>query len=71
MGITEPGCSSPDGAHITFAALQSGPGVVTFDIIANGTIKKPFIFRPIAQRLEAFQWNHFLATVVELCTGGS
>jgi hypothetical protein len=69
MGITEPGCSSPDGAHITFAALQSGPSVVTFDIIANGTIAKPFAYYGAGFALENAIWENLLAKAAELCLG--
>jgi RHS repeat-associated protein len=57
--------------QITFAASQSGPGVVTFDIAATGTIAKPIPYYLGGRKLENAIWNNFLANVVALCTGGS
>jgi RHS repeat-associated protein len=57
-------------AHITFAASQSGPGVVTFDITAKGRIAMYFKYYGGGFIIEDAIWEHFLDKVVELCTGG-
>jgi hypothetical protein len=56
----------PVDGNITFAASQSGPNVVTFVIIAHGTVRKPWK-KPVGVYMEDHIWNHFLDVLEEFC----